>query len=144
MLLCGTSPVGCVRWHCLRDGYDRAGALCGDQGVIDPITEIGALGLEFDIPVHVDCCLGSFCIAFAEKAGFKVKPFDFRVPGVTSISCDTHKFGFSPKVRVCECVCVCVLALTLSVLAVFRLGECAPIGVALAQLLGAIFARVLG
>jgi len=67
------------------------------QGVIDPIEQIAALGLKHDIPVHVDCCLGSFCIAFAESVGHKVKPFDFRVPGVTSISADTHKYGFAPK-----------------------------------------------
>ena len=30
-------------------------------------------------------------------AGFPLKPFDFRVPGVTSISADTHKYGFAPK-----------------------------------------------
>jgi glutamate/tyrosine decarboxylase-like PLP-dependent enzyme len=35
---------------------------------------------------------------FLEKAGFAVEPFDFRVEGVTSISCDTHKYGFAPKV----------------------------------------------
>jgi sphinganine-1-phosphate aldolase len=46
---------------------------------------------------HVDCCLGSFLIAFAESVGRKLPPFDFRVPGVTSISTDTHKFGFAPK-----------------------------------------------
>lgn len=28
---------------------------------------------------------------FLEKAGFKTTQFDFRVEGVTSISCDTHK-----------------------------------------------------
>jgi hypothetical protein len=69
------------------------------QGIIDPIAEIAALGVKHGIPVHVDCCLGSFCIAFADAAGYAIQPFDFRVPGVSSISCDTHKFGFSPKVR---------------------------------------------
>lgn len=34
---------------------------------------------------------------FLEEAGFPVAPFDFRVNGVTSISCDTHKYGFAPK-----------------------------------------------
>ncbi len=80
------------------------------------MSEIGAIALEFNIPLHVDCCLGSFCIAFAERAGFKVKPFDFRVPGVTSISCDTHKFGFSPKVR--SPVLLLLLLLLLHLLAV--------------------------
>ena len=30
-------------------------------------------------------------------AGYPVRPFDFQVPGVTSISADTHKYGFAPK-----------------------------------------------
>jgi sphinganine-1-phosphate aldolase len=45
----------------------------------------------------VDCCLGSFVIANLEKAGFESTLFDFRLKGVTSISCDTHKYGFAPK-----------------------------------------------
>lgn len=45
----------------------------------------------------MDCCLGSFVIACLEKAGFDSEPFDFRLKGVTSISCDTHKYGFAPK-----------------------------------------------
>lgn len=49
------------------------------------------LGLKYDIPVHVDCCLGGFLYPFMEKAGFSVPVVDFRVPGVTSISADTHK-----------------------------------------------------
>ena len=32
---------------------------------------------------------------FLEKAGFPSEPFDFRVEGVTAISCDTHKVRFS-------------------------------------------------
>lgn len=49
------------------------------------------LGLKYGIPVHVDACLGGFLVAFMEKAGFPLPLFDFRLPGVTSISCDTHK-----------------------------------------------------
>merc|ERR1711936_675136 len=61
------------------------------------IEDIAALGVRYGIPVHVDACLGGFLIAFMQEAGFPVKPFDFRVPGVTSISADTHKYGFAPK-----------------------------------------------
>ena len=61
------------------------------HGVIDPVEEIAALGRKYDIPVHVDACLGGFVIAFMDEAGYKLPPFDFRVPGVTSISADTHK-----------------------------------------------------
>jgi len=47
--------------------------------------------------LHVDACLGGFLIAFMDKAGYPLAPFDFRVPGVTSLSCDPHKYGFTPK-----------------------------------------------
>mmetsp|Transcript_90776 Transcript_90776/g.166280 ORF Transcript_90776/g.166280 Transcript_90776/m.166280 type:complete len:259 (-) Transcript_90776:26-802(-) len=50
-----------------------------------------------NIGLHVDCCLGGFLVPFMAKAGFELPPFDFRVPGVTSISCDPHKYGFAPK-----------------------------------------------
>lgn len=61
------------------------------HGVIDPVGEIAALGRKYDIPVHVDACLGGFVIAFMEEAGYPLPLFDFRVDGVTSISADTHK-----------------------------------------------------
>lgn len=67
------------------------------HGVIDPIEGIAKLGQKYGIPVHVDACLGGFLIPFMADAGFKIKPFDFRVPGVTSISADTHKYGYAPK-----------------------------------------------
>ncbi|GAV56166.1 hypothetical protein ZYGR_0BA00720 [Zygosaccharomyces rouxii] len=68
------------------------------HGIVDDIEGLGKLGQKYQIPLHIDCCLGSFVIGFMERAGFKdIPPFDFRVPGVTSISCDTHKYGFAPK-----------------------------------------------
>lgn len=67
------------------------------HGSVDSIPEIAALGLKYDIPVHVDACLGGFLIPFMRQAGFPVGDFDFSVPGVTSISADTHKYGFAPK-----------------------------------------------
>lgn len=67
------------------------------HGVIDPITELGELALRYNVGLHVDACLGGFLIPFMREAGFKLPPFDFRVKGVTSISCDTHKYGFAPK-----------------------------------------------
>ncbi|XP_022112100.1 sphingosine-1-phosphate lyase 1-like [Acanthaster planci] len=66
-------------------------------GVFDDIEAIAKLGEKYDIPVHVDACLGGFLIPFMDKAGFPVPPFDFRLKGVTSISADTHKYGFAPK-----------------------------------------------
>nr|CAG4635426.1 EOG090X051L [Artemia franciscana] len=67
------------------------------HGCIDPVQEIAQLGLKYDIPVHVDACLGGFLIPFMAQAGYDLKPFDFRVKGVTSISADPHKYGFTPK-----------------------------------------------
>ncbi|KAM6182745.1 sphingosine-1-phosphate lyase 1 [Erethizon dorsatum] len=68
------------------------------HGVIDPIPEVAKLAVKYRIPFHVDACLGGFLIVFMEKAGYPLeKPFDFRVQGVTSISADTHKYGYAPK-----------------------------------------------
>ncbi|XP_071479560.1 sphingosine-1-phosphate lyase 1-like [Diadema antillarum] len=66
-------------------------------GIMDPIKDIAELGEYYNIPVHVDACLGGFLIPFMEKAGFPLPPFDFRLKGVTSISADTHKYGYAPK-----------------------------------------------
>lgn len=67
------------------------------HGSIDPIREIAELGLKYGIPVHVDACLGGFLVPFMDDAGFPLPPFDFRLEGVTSISADTHKYGYTPK-----------------------------------------------
>ncbi|KAK0635009.1 pyridoxal phosphate-dependent transferase [Bombardia bombarda] len=70
------------------------------HGIIDDIAALSKLALKkrrHHIPLHVDCCLGSFLVPFLDKAGFETQPFDFRLKGVTSISCDTHKYGFAPK-----------------------------------------------
>jgi len=66
-------------------------------GTMDDIKTIAKLGLKYNIPVHVDACLGSFIVALAKLAGYQIKAFDFSVKGVTSISADTHKYGFAPK-----------------------------------------------
>lgn len=67
-------------------------------GTFDPLPQIAALAQKLGIGCHNDCCLGSFVVPFIEQAGFKVPHiFDFRVPGVTSISCDPHKYGMGPK-----------------------------------------------
>ncbi|CAK3985502.1 sphingosine-1-phosphate lyase 1 [Lecanosticta acicola] len=67
------------------------------HGIVDDIPALSRLAVKHKLPLHVDCCLGSFVIAFLAKAGFPSPDFDFRVPGVTSISVDTHKYGFAPK-----------------------------------------------
>lgn len=67
------------------------------EGIIDDIPAIASLARRRNVLCHVDCCLGSFLVPYLERAGLASEPFDFRVDGVTSISCDTHKYGFAPK-----------------------------------------------
>ncbi|KAK8220334.1 pyridoxal phosphate-dependent transferase [Phyllosticta capitalensis] len=67
------------------------------HGIIDDISGLSRIAARKSIPLHVDCCLGSFLVPFLQKAGFETEAFDFRLKGVTSISCDTHKYGFAPK-----------------------------------------------
>lgn len=67
------------------------------HGVIDPIAELGALALETGLWLHVDACIGGFVLPYFRRLGASVPPFDFTVPGVTSLSVDLHKYGFAPK-----------------------------------------------
>lgn len=67
------------------------------QGVVDPIPEIAALAATVGANCHVDACMGGFVLPFAEMLGRDVPPWDFRVPGVTSMSADVHKLGYAPK-----------------------------------------------
>jgi sphinganine-1-phosphate aldolase len=66
-------------------------------GTVDPITELGALALEHGIGLHVDGCLGGFLLPFGRELGYDIPAFDFTVPGVTTISADTHKYGYALK-----------------------------------------------
>jgi sphinganine-1-phosphate aldolase len=67
------------------------------HGVIDPVPEIAALAAGHGVGCHVDACLGGFILPWAERLGYPVPPFDFRLPGVTSMSADTHKYGYAAK-----------------------------------------------
>ncbi len=67
------------------------------HGVIDPIEDIAALAQKHHILCHVDACVGGFMLPFAKKLGRAVPPFDFPVPGVTSMSADAHKYGWAAK-----------------------------------------------
>ncbi|MEW6231742.1 MAG: aminotransferase class V-fold PLP-dependent enzyme [Chloroflexota bacterium] len=67
------------------------------HGTIDPIAELAALAHEHNVGCHVDACLGGFVLPWAERMGYPVPVFDFRLPGVTSISADTHKYGYAAK-----------------------------------------------
>ncbi len=67
------------------------------HGVIDPIPELGQIALEHGLGLHVDGCLGGWILAWAKELGYEHTPFDLSVPGVTSISADTHKYGYALK-----------------------------------------------
>ena len=67
------------------------------HGLIDPISELSDLALERGINLHVDGCLGGFILSWGQDLGYAVPTFDFRLPGVTSMSADTHKYGFGLK-----------------------------------------------
>ena len=67
------------------------------HGIIDPIEELSELAIESKVGFHTDACLGGFILPWAKKLGYDIPPFDFTLPGVTSISADTHKYGYAPK-----------------------------------------------
>lgn len=67
-------------------------------GNYDPVNDIAAFALSKGIGCHADCCLGSYVNPFIAELGYKLPyQFDFKVPGVTSISADPHKYAGGPK-----------------------------------------------
>ena len=67
------------------------------HGIIDPVEAMGEIAQAKSIPLHVDACVGGFILPFMEMNGEALPPWDYRVPGVTSISADIHKYGFAAK-----------------------------------------------
>ena len=67
------------------------------QGVIDPIPGIARLAVDRDINCHVDACMGGVVLPALERMGEQIPPWDFRVEGVTSVSVDLHKYGYTSK-----------------------------------------------
>lgn len=67
------------------------------HGVIDPIAEMSDFAAARSIPFHTDACIGGFVLPFLEDIGVEVPSWDFRAPGVTQISADIHKYGYSTK-----------------------------------------------
>nr|QFG74441.1 MAG: pyridoxal-dependent decarboxylase conserved domain protein [Megaviridae environmental sample] len=64
-------------------------------GIIDPIDNLSDIALKYNIPLHIDACIGAFLINFTEYK------YNFSLKGVTSISADYHKYGQSPKGASC-------------------------------------------
>ena len=67
------------------------------QGVIDPVAEIADLAARHSLNCHVDACMGGVTLPYLERLGHPVPVWDFRNEGVTSISVDLHKYGYSAK-----------------------------------------------
>jgi glutamate/tyrosine decarboxylase-like PLP-dependent enzyme len=67
------------------------------HGVIDPIEDLSEMARQHGCGFHTDACLGGFVLPWAERLGYPVPPFDFRLRGVTSMSVDTHKYGYAAK-----------------------------------------------
>jgi len=68
------------------------------HGIVDPIAELATIATEHGVGMHVDGCLGGYILPWVVKhANGKIPDFDFAVPGVTSMSCDTHKYGYAQK-----------------------------------------------
>ena len=66
------------------------------HGVIDSIAALSELAFQRGIGFHTDACLGGFVLPWAPEK-FQVPAFDFRLRGVTSLSADTHKYGYASK-----------------------------------------------
>lgn len=84
----------------LIDGRTMAivgSAPCFPHGVVDPIAELSEIALEAGVWLHVDACVGGWLAPFFTRIGRSTPDFDFRFPGVRSLSADLHKFGFCPK-----------------------------------------------
>ncbi|MGA1793793.1 MAG: tyrosine decarboxylase MfnA [Thermoplasmatota archaeon] len=67
-----------------------------ELGAVDPIDRISELAEG--IHLHVDSAFGGFVLPFLEEMGMtdgRIGPWDFRVPGVSSLSTDPHKMGWS-------------------------------------------------
>ena len=67
------------------------------SGAVDPIPELSELALSQGLPLHIDACFGGFLLPWLERQGVDLPVWDFRNPGVTSMSADVHKFGYAPK-----------------------------------------------
>ena len=90
--------VGWVEDHIDADTVAIVGSACNyGYGTIDPIERLSEIALRSRIGLHVDGCLGGFILPFGQQLGYDIPVFDFRLPGVTSISADTHKYGYAFK-----------------------------------------------
>ncbi len=81
---------------------DRTAAVIGSApsfpyGGIDDIKGISDLACDKNLWLHVDACVGGMILPFLKNLGVKINDFDFKLPGISSMSIDLHKYGFTPK-----------------------------------------------
>lgn len=93
----GAVPAAAMRE---RLGEDVAIAVvsapCYPFAAMDPVTDVAAACADAGIACHVDACIGGLILPYwPDQDG--LPPWDLRVPGVTSISADLHKYGYAPK-----------------------------------------------
>lgn len=67
------------------------------HGVVDPVEDVAGVAADHGVPCHVDACIGGFVLPFLPDVGYDVPAFDFSVDGVTSMSVDPHKYGYTAK-----------------------------------------------
>ncbi len=90
--------VDWVRDHMDGNTVALVGSACNyGYGTVDPIEELSDLAVERGVGLHVDGCLGGLLLPFGQELGYDIPIFDYRLPGVTSISADTHKYGYAFK-----------------------------------------------
>ncbi|MDD1687515.1 tyrosine decarboxylase MfnA [Methanoregula sp.] len=62
-----------------------------EYGMVDPIADLAKIAQQHDLFFHVDAAFGGMVIPFLDRP----IPFDFSLPGVTTIAVDPHKMGMS-------------------------------------------------
>ncbi|MDH5783829.1 MAG: tyrosine decarboxylase MfnA [Candidatus Bathyarchaeota archaeon] len=67
-----------------------------DLGIVDPIPELSEIAVEHGLYFHVDAAFGGFVLPFFRELGYANFDFDFKLPGVCSITVDPHKMGLVP------------------------------------------------
>src|SRR5207245_3836621 len=89
------ADVAWIADHADTDTVAIVGSACNyGYGTIDPIEEMGRLALERGFGLHVDGCLGGFILPWGRAVGYEIPQFDFRVPGVITVSAYTHKYAY--------------------------------------------------
>ena len=93
----------------LKVNPDRVAELIGPQtslivatagssetGAVDDVERLAEIARATDLPLHVDAASGGLLIPFLRELGCSLPIISFKIPGVTSMAIDPHKFGAAP------------------------------------------------